>query len=330
MIQTQWPGLGPNFDLASLDGAAGGGPALWPNETQAGAGATAAPGADAIGRSWWSCGTANANGGALSSLLGGANGNSSSLFGMVSGLVSALQQLVGALLNGATNPTGTATPSPWQAQTQPNAAAPWQAGTPWQTSTPWQTGTPQTGAPWQNPVPGGPEQRFADVDVSSTGDPHIAETGTRANGTAVNARWDSMTAHDDLVHTDQVEGGYRVSTTVTQPDANGVTYNQSASVHANFGQDDVTLNRDGSYQIFSDGRALALGKGESATLSGGERVDVAQDGSISVLAANGSATVATTLRSTGAGVDVTTHGHGIALGGDAVTHARGAHAAPAP
>ena len=129
-----------------------------------------------------------------------------------------------------------------------------------------------------------------------------------------------MTAHDDLVHTDQVEGGYRVSKEVTHPDANGVTFNRSAAVHSNFGQDEVTMNRAGLYRVFDDGRAVVLGKGESATLSGGERVDVNGDGSVTVNAANGAATIATTLRSTGSGVDVSTHAHDIALGGDAITH----------
>ncbi len=317
MIQTQWPGLGPNFDVTSLDAPAGGGPSLWPSEGAA-RGTTPAS-TDAIGRSWWSCGTANANGGNLGALLGGSGGGggSNSLFGVFSSIVSALQQLAGALMNGSNGPTQTATPQPWQGQ--PCQSQPWQ-GQPCQ-SQPWQGQTMTPGS--QNGVPGGPEQRFSDVNVTSTGDPHIAEVGTRAGRggtTAVDSHWDSMTSHEDLVHTDQVEGGYRVSTKATQPNANGVTYNESASVHANFGQDDVTMNRDGSYRIFSDGRALTLGKGESATLSGGERVDVGQNGAITVSAANGAATISTTLTSTGNGVDVATHGHDVALGGDAIVH----------
>jgi hypothetical protein len=351
-MQTQWPGLGPTFDLASLDAPAGGGPATWPAEAPFGA--APPPAADGIARSWWTCGSANANaGGALGTLLGGQGSSNGSLFGLVSGLVSALQQLVGAMLGGSVAPNaggsgptpGGATPwgggsmpwggpSPWGAQ----AGAPpaWGGPTPPGTPPGWGTGTPPG---WgaqahQGGVPGGPEQRFADVDVSSTGDPHIAEVGTRAGrgaNTAVDAHWDSMTAHDDLLHTDQIEGGYRVSTAVTTPDANGVTFNKSASVHANYGADDVTMRRDGSYQIFDDGRAVALGTGESATLSGGERVDVNADGSITVNAANGDATVATTLRSAGSGVDVTTHAHDIRLGGDAIVQAgRAPKAAAAP
>ena len=185
MMQTQWPGLGPSFDLSSLDAAAGDGRRLWPGD-----GAFAAlpsQAADSVARPWWSCGSANANAGALGGLLGVGGGSGGSLFGIVSGLVNALQQLANMLLSQST--------------------------------------APNTGQP-QSPLRGGP-QRFQDVDVSSTGDPHIAETGTRAGGVAVDSRWDSMTSHDDLVHSNQIEGGYRVSTAVTAPDPNGVTSNDS-------------------------------------------------------------------------------------------------------
>jgi len=296
-MQTQWPGLGPNFDLSSLDAASGDGRQIWPGNPAPGA-SPSLP-SDAIGRSWWSCGTANANAGSpFGGLFGGATGNGSSgtLAGLISGLITTLQQLVGSLVN--------------------------QSGSP-------STGTSQNpnNGGWQGPLPNGPQQQFQNVDVSSTGDPHIAETGTQTGPGgqhAVDVRWDSMTSHNDLVHSNQIDGGYRVSTAVTQPDANGVTSNQSATIHTNFDQDSVTMNRDGSYSIFDNGQAVQLGKGESADLSGGETVTANQDGSLAVNASNGNGgTIATTLRSTGAGVDVTTHAHEIALGGDAITH--GAH-----
>ena len=151
-----------------------------------------------------------------------------------------------------------------------------------QTSSPGTCPNPNGGG-WQSPLPGGPQQRFQNVDVSSTGDPHIAETGTqegRGGSHAVDVRWDSMTSHDDLVHSNQIDGGYRVSTAVTPPGANGITSNQSATVHTNFDQDSVTMNRDGSFAIFDDGQQVQLGKGESADLSGGETVTANQDGSL--------------------------------------------------
>jgi len=300
-MQTQWPGLGPNMDLSSLDATSGDWRQLWPGNA-APPGASPSLSSDAIGRSWWSCGTANANAGnPLGGLFGNGTGNGTNgtLPGLISGLVSMLQQLVGSLMNQGTTPNA----GGWQ---NPN------------------------GGGWQSPLPNGPQQQFQNVDVSSTGDPHIAETGTQVGPGgqhAVDVRWDSMTSHADLVHSNQIDGGYRVSTAVTQPDANGVTSNQSATVHTNFDQDSVTMNRDGSYAIFDNGQAVQLGKGESADLSGGETVSANQDGSLSVSASNGSdGTIATTLRGTGTGVDVTTHAHEIAVGGDAITHrAHGPH-----
>ncbi|MBV8367652.1 MAG: hypothetical protein JO036_01790 [Candidatus Eremiobacteraeota bacterium] len=288
MMQPQWPGLGPSYELSSLDGADG---AYGENALYLGGGAPPAQQPDGIDRPWWTCGTpaygaSGAGGTSFGNLLGTSNTTTGAgMFGMFAGLLGTLQQLVSALLGQVQN-----------------------------------SGQPQN----QSPLPTGPQQRFENLDVSSTGDPHLAETGTTAGrngGQAIDERWDSMTSHDDLVHSNQIEGGYRVSTAVTAPDANGVTSNKSATVHANWDQDAITMNRDGSYAIFDGGRQLQLGKGESATLSGGEQVTVNQDGSLNVNAADGrGGTIATTLRGTGGGVDVTTHGHEIALGGDAIAH----------
>jgi hypothetical protein len=170
-----------------------------------------------------------------------------------------------------------------------------------------------------------PDQAFKDVDISSTGDPHIAETGTAwgPNGTTnVDKRYDSMTSHDDLVDSRDVADGYRVSTTVTQPGANGVTYNQSASVHTDRDSDQITMNKDGSFSITDHGGTVGLIKGQTVMLSGSETVTENQDGSLTVNAANErGGSISTTLRATGNGVDVTTHGHNVRLGGDAVKHA---------
>jgi hypothetical protein len=192
------------------------------------------------------------------------------------------------------------------------------------------TGTP----PGTQPGTNGPQQRFADVDISSTGDPHLAETGTRqtAGGNqAVDERYDSMTSHDDLVSSRAIAGGYRVSTAVTQPGANGVTWNDSATVHTNFDQDSVTMRRDGTFSIADGNQSVALAKGQSVTLSGGETVTENADGSLVVAAANQrGGTMSTTLRATGNGVDVTTHAHELAVGGDVVQHGRRAHHGPHP
>ena len=204
MMQTQWPGLGTNLDLSSLDASSGDGRALWPADPAFGSALTTQP-PDSVGRPWWTCGTGTANAGnPLGEIFGGANASSASngsLFGLVSGLVTMLQQLVGALMNQSTNPNQ---------------------------------------GPPQGVLPGGPQQRFAERRRELDRRPAPRARSARAKpatATSVNEHWDSMTSHDDLVHSAQIDGGYRVSTAVTQPDANGVTWNQSATVHANFDQD---------------------------------------------------------------------------------------------
>jgi hypothetical protein len=307
MIQPQWPGLGPTFPSPTIGG------------NLLGTGGTGMPNilnADGVGSSWWNQTTANPNG--VSSTEGGSAG---SLGGMLQQLLGLVGQLVGALTGSGSGGLGTSTGMPGY------GAAP---GTPGCGNTPWTTQGPQGGWTQQ----GGPQQRFSDVDISSTGDPHIAETGTRETrgGTqSVDQHYDSMTAHGDLVSSSAVAGGYRVSTTVTQPNANGVTYNNSATVHANGGGDSVTMQHDGSFSITSGGQPLALSKGQTVTLSGGETVAENADGSLVVNAANqNGGSIATTLRSNGNGVDVTTHAHELALGGDVVQHGQQGQQTPPP
>ncbi len=286
MMQTQWPGLGPNLDFSGLDTSLAGAD----GELGAPGGVVRAQPGDAIARSWWTptAGTAaGANSSIFSGLFGGVGASNGSIAGILTGLVNLLQQLVSSFLS--------------QNHVQPP-----------------QQQQRCTGA-------GSGQPRFENLDVSSTGDPHLAATGTRegpGGERAVDAHWDSMSSQNDLVHSTQIDGGYRVSTTVTQPGTNGASWNQSATVHANFDQDAVTLNRDGSFAIFDNGSEVRLGKGESAVLSGGETVSENQDGSLIVSARSATGgTIATTLRVNGNGVDVTTHAHEIAVGGEAVEHA---------
>lgn len=235
---------------------------------------------DGISRPWW--GQPPNDPFSQSGFGSSLSGANGSILGLIQSLIGTIQQLLSSLLTG-------------------NGTSDW---------TPWSGNEPS--------------QRFQNVDIGSTGDPHISETGTlrtRNGQQTVDQHYDSMSSHDDLVETRDVAGGYRVSTTVTQPGANGVTYNQSATVHADFGQDTITMNKDGSFAISDHGAAVALTKGQSVGLSGGEVVTENQDGSLTVNAANArGGSISTTLRSTGSGVDVTTHAHDIALGGDVVNH----------
>lgn len=288
MMQTQWPGLGTGFDLSALDSPSGGNDGSGGRAT--GIFRPQAP--DGVARPWWASGAITGDGGGTNSfggMFGTTNASNGSIAGIITGLLSLLQQLVGSFLN----------------QTQ---------------TTPAQTSAQQHN---QRCAAAGASQRFENVDVSSTGDPHLAAVGTRKDGGgAIDAHWDSMTSQNDLVHSSQIDGGYRVSTSVTQAGANGITSNQSATVHANFDQDAVTMNRDGSFAIYDNGAEVRLGKGETAVLSGGETVSENEDGSLVVGARSATGgTIATTLRANGAGVDVTTHAHDIAVGGDAIAHA---------
>jgi len=302
MTPTQWPGLGPAVDFSSLDGGGG---------TRSTFGPSADPYApasspDGVARPWWTCGTSAGN--AAVGGMGGtdpfglSSGGANSITGMLTSIMNALQQFASTLTQSGGLGTSTSpSTQPWSQQ--PGSQQP---------------GTQQP--PWSQRA----QQNFADVDVSSSGDPHIAEVGTSegpGGNQPVNAHWDSMTSHGDLVHSDQISGGYRVSTAVTAPGAGGVTYNQSATVHTNYGQDSVTMNRDGSFSIDNGGQAVSLAKGQSTTLSGGANVTANQDGSLTISASDAQGgSIATTLRCSGQGVDVDSHAHEIALGGDAITH----------
>jgi hypothetical protein len=289
MMQSQWSGLAARtFDPTPLAVPAGGDAAAVAanGATPLARGIISAPvlgTGDGISRPWWQQPT---NDPSWQNAFGGGTfpGANGAILGFVQGLVGMIQQLLSSLFSGNGSAEG-------------------------------------------SPGVDNDRQRYQDVDVSSTGDPHLAVTGTlrtRDGQQSVDQHYDSMSSHDDLVDTHDVAGGYRVSTTVTQPAVNGVTYNQSASVHADYGQETIAMNKDGSFAISDHGAAVALTKGQSVGLSGGEIVTENQDGSLTVNAANArGGSISTTLHATGNGVDVTTHAHQIALGGDVVRHSSG-------
>lgn len=287
MMQSQWSGLTRTFDPTPLAVPKADGFATLPSNRitglPMGIGPQQTGAGDGITRPWW--GQSATDPSPQSSLSANLPGANGAILGLVQSLLGAIQQLLSSLFAGNGSSAGS-----------------------------YGTGDDH-------------QQRFADVDISSTGDPHIAETGTRRTHdgqSTVDQHYDSMSSHADLVDSHDIAGGYRVSTTVTQPAANGVTFNQSATVRANFGQDAITMNKDGSFAISDHGVAVALIQGQSVGLSGGEVVTENQDGSLTVNDGNtGGGSIGTTLRATGSGVDVTTHGHEIGLGGDVVRHASG-------
>jgi len=181
----------------------------------------------------------------------------------------------------------------------------------------------------------GPTQYAQNATLSSTGDPHLAETGTIAgDGTSstVNTHFDSMTSHSDLVSTSDVRGGYTVSTSVTAPNANGVTYNQSATVTTANGNDAITMTNGGNVSITQFGQTTTLAAGQSMQLTNGATVSRAADGSLTISESNANGgSISTTMRQNGPGVDVTTNAQGVRIGGDIVNGSTNpAQTPPAP
>jgi hypothetical protein len=244
---------------------------------------------------------------------------------MLQSLIGLLGQLVGGMTNGNSSGGSAAGGCPQPGSTGCGGSG-WGGG-----NAGWGSGG--AGSGWGSPTGWSPYgnggQMFANATLSSTGDPHLSETGTLAGPggpQSVNQHFDSMTSHQDLIDA-AVPGGYRVSTTATGPDANGVTYNQSATIHANGGYDAITMNRDGSYSIVSNGQNISLSSGQALTLGGGETVTANADGSLVVADSNRSGgSITTTLRANGNGVDVTANAQHIRLGGDIVEHGTGSTA----
>lgn len=171
------------------------------------------------------------------------------------------------------------------------------------------------GNSWSGPQ--GPQTYFQNANGASAGDPHLSFNGTSGTGSNQNTHFDSMTGHSDLLDSDSFAGGYQISTSVTQPGANGVTYNQQATITTNFGGAQVSLDKDGNAAIVQNGQSLSLADGQSYDLGNGETVTRNSNGSVVVTDNNGmNGSITTTLSSNGQGVDVNTQANNVDLGGD--------------
>ncbi len=178
-------------------------------------------------------------------------------------------------------------------------------------------GTPPNG-PGTPPLPGN-ETAFNNATASSTGDPHLAFNGTASDGSSENAHWDSMAGHADLLDSDSIPGGFQISTTATPPNAQGISWNQNATVTTNNGATQVTLDAGGNASIVDGGQQYRLSNGQSATLSNGETVTRNADGYLAITATDGQGgSITTTLSDNGTGVDVHVSAQGVDLGGDLV------------
>lgn len=170
----------------------------------------------------------------------------------------------------------------------------------------------------------GNERFFQNATGSSDGDPHLSFNG---------AKWNNMASQPDLLNSNSIAGGYRVSTQVTPPSGKGVTWNQSATVSLNGGATTVSMNNDGEASITSYGQSVSIAKGQTLQLGDGESVTYEQNGSLEVTAQNGEGgRIATTLTAEGQGVNVDVTAHDVDLGGTLVNgyehHDRGRISAP--
>ena len=169
----------------------------------------------------------------------------------------------------------------------------------------------------QNGAPSG-AQYFQSATLSSTGDPHLSFEGTTGSGQSVHGKYDSMTSHADLVDSDSFIGGFQIGTSVTQPGANGVTYNQSASITTQ--NVVVTMNNTGGVVVNVNGSAQSLSDGQSVDLGYGETVSRAANGAVTVSDSNGlGGSVVTTLAQSGPGINVSVQAQDVDLGGDIVS-----------
>jgi hypothetical protein len=181
-------------------------------------------------------------------------------------------------------------------------------------STPTTTGAPQSASSGA--------ATFANVSLGSTGDPHLSGTEQNADGSTanVNSKFDSMVGHQDLFSTRDFGDGFHVSTSVTQPGANGITQNASATASMDGGRESVSMTNNGTISVTDHGQAVALTPGQSLTLSGGQQVSEAANGSVSISESNFGENLTTTFTSNGSGgVDVTAQGQNVTLRGDLIT-----------
>jgi hypothetical protein len=129
-----------------------------------------------------------------------------------------------------------------------------------------------------------------------------------------------MVGHSDLFSTRDFGDGFHVSTSVTQPSANGVTQNASATASMDGGRENVTMTNTGAVSVTDHGQAVALSAGQSITLSGGQKVAEAANGSVSITESAFNENLTTTFaQNGGGGVDVTAQGQNVTLSGALIT-----------
>ncbi|MHB8148060.1 MAG: hypothetical protein ACYDGM_12480 [Vulcanimicrobiaceae bacterium] len=151
------------------------------------------------------------------------------------------------------------------------------------------------------------EQYFGSANGASVGDPHLSFNGTT---------WDNMGNQPDLLHSDSFAGGFSLSTQTTPPNAQGVAWNQRATISTNYGATSVSLDNSGTASVIENGMPVQLQSGTPLDLGNGDTVTLGTDGSVQMTANNGlGGNITTTLRTNGNGVDVTCSASNVDLGG---------------
>jgi hypothetical protein len=196
---------------------------------------------------------------------------------------------------------------------------------------PWSQGQPAVASSGGSPQPvptggsgrgGHPEQFFTSADLSSNGDPHDRFEGTLADGGTIGGKWNNMANHPHLVESTSFQGGFEVSTDVSDRNGKGITHNDSASIETNYGRNVVTMNADGSYSVTKDGNAVDLQTGKAVDLGNGETVTLNADKSLTVVEKNAAGgSITTTLQSNGTAVNVGASAQNVDLGGYLARHA---------
>jgi hypothetical protein len=157
------------------------------------------------------------------------------------------------------------------------------------------------------PPYGGNEEFFRTATGASEGDPHLSFNGNK---------WNSMVSQPDLLNSDSIPGGFRVSTQVTAPNDKGITKNQSATVSLNGGRTTISMDNCGKATIDSFGQNIPISAGQTLSLGNGTSVTCNQNGSLSVTVRNATGgQIDTTLAAKGQGVDVDMSARNVDLGG---------------
>ncbi len=153
---------------------------------------------------------------------------------------------------------------------------------------------------------GGNEQYFQNANGASTGDPHLSFNSNT---------WNNMASQPDLLHSTSFPGGYNIATQVTDPNANGITYNRQATITTNFGATSVSLDNAGNASILRDGASVPIGVGQTVDLGNDEAVTRTANGLQMNSNNDFGGRIATTLTSNGTGVNVQTTASNVDLGG---------------